>query len=258
MNINPETSDFNIVSYHKGVTRTRDIIPHGEYLDKSPTSIVYKHRDIKGLVIKTSYKNIQPEYELDRDLIHPNLVNTIALYKKIYSINRIRYELVLKEIVGIAVGDFFCKVEKLLECKSVIEIIRDVQNMVKYLFDKELVWKDLNHGNIFITPEQKIMILDLERWEKVKNLKDRMLILLEGSNNIIYCVFVFCTSFNLDKEELSLRSRFGDQISTMMKEKLTEIKKIEDDKLDSFKDTFFNQIVDEYKLRCSDILISKI
>lgn len=269
----------NVVTYYKNETRTRDLIPaKKDTIDCGSTTAVYEHRDYADLVIKKG-----SSFTVERDFLikekignHPNLVEHIALYKKIYpKSGKVKFKLLMKKIDGVILSRFNnpFKPLKPLEDKIIIKNIEQIRDLCLFLFNKQISWSDVNSRNIFITNEkQDIMIIDFEVWSEIKDSAVLCIdLLLRETRTIIENLITRCSSLTINyfltedefqnTELIQKHSRLAKKVIDSIEIDDTELKKINLMKsttdFEIYIHTQFDKVIQEFKKASLELSDSK-
>lgn len=173
------------IEYKKGDIKTRDIVPtEKEILGEGAYGKVYVHLNNKQLVVKKSHVNIAKEYKIGLELDHPCLVKPHYLFIKKYSNGTSKYQMVMEKIDGCSIRTLD-KHEKKLTCEQILMILIQAKGCCIYLYNQNVVWGDVNRGNIFLTNDNRLMICDFGCWRIEREPINKATGLLGCTMNII-------------------------------------------------------------------------
>lgn len=147
--------------------------------------VVYEHGKKKNCAVK---KGDIAEYEIGAELDHPNLAKTYQLYTKKYDTDKREKNLfVMEKVQGKNMNYYFGYHGHgpALPNQNVFKLLSQAKDCCGYLFDQNVVWCDVNDGNIFIEDKTKnLKLIDFGFWTKEANPKQRGLNLLFGAMEI--------------------------------------------------------------------------
>lgn len=149
-----------IITYVKGETPTAQLVPTNKNtIGTGAFGGVHIHREDKNLVVKKSHHNITREFELGHKLDHPCIAKSQQLYIKQYTpgVNG-TYKLVMDKIEGTNIH------QQKLPSDKISSLLKETKDTVKYLFEQNIYWQDVNATNIFVTQDGHLKICDLGFW----------------------------------------------------------------------------------------------
>lgn len=169
--------DESITVYKKGQTKTRNIVPTiKKELGSGGHGEVYAHREVPDTVVKKTFANLDEEFALGHNLDHSCLIKSHHLFKKQYPDARVKSKMLMEK----AKGQTIDKVENLND-QTAINMLKQAKDCCNYLYNNKTYWKDVNEGNIFVTPENNLKICDFGEWKVLEHQGKRALFLLLGS-----------------------------------------------------------------------------
>lgn len=183
------------ISYIKGKIKTKELIPtKKEKLGKGTSGIVHVAKNDSSKIVKKSNINIEKEYKIGKKLNHINLMKTDQLYiKKYQNGKKTKYKLVAEKITGRQLSNIY-NLNKKNSKDVTLKLIEQAKDLCcNYLFDENIVWKDVNAENLFIEKESnKLKIIDFGHWEEIEEPNEKTFSLLTGAMEI--CGWIVKTS----------------------------------------------------------------
>src|SRR5262249_14873938 len=127
---------------------------------------VYVYEDDPNVAVKKSHPSqrqsfgrdiYKKEYEMGKRMDHPVLAKTYDMKSKEKN-GMIKHKLMIEKIEGVNIY------KSHLTKEQAIKLIEDAKSCCLYLLQQRIIWKDVNDGNIFITPEGHLKICDFGLW----------------------------------------------------------------------------------------------
>lgn len=177
-----------IIKYEKGKTKTKDVVPtEKSSIGAGVGGKVYVHKKSKKLVVKKACYNMENEFEVGKRIKgHPLFVETYDLYIKCYPATPARkdkHKLVMDRVIGLELTARmkYSKIDK----EKTLNILESLKSGISFLYDKEVVWRDVNSGNIMITADHQAKIIDYGMWEIEQDPEVRTKLLLTGAVEVV-------------------------------------------------------------------------
>lgn len=185
--------DRKIVTYHSGKTSLSIpmIKETSGTLGWGHQGVVKVYRHDHSIAIKKTLGSFAQdvflnEFELGSILNHPQILSTGNLYKKVNPEGKVsKLKLVMERVFGTTLYELAKDPEK--KDKDLIsKWINQAKDCCLYLFDMKIVWDDLYGGNLFITSQGNLKLIDLGRWRKEENIEKRAEGLLRASQDLVF------------------------------------------------------------------------
>lgn len=173
--------------YMKGITKTYTLVPaQKRELGRGATSKVHIHATHPEWVVKKAIGvSLADEYAFGVRLRHPMLVAQHGYFVKDFPNGATKDKIVMDRIEGQTINNFY-NTGGTLDNDTLGRFILAVADCARYLFEEGVIWGDLNHGNIFITPDKKMVkVIDYERWVTEENRAYRATGLMLGAITIL-------------------------------------------------------------------------
>lgn len=262
------------IIYKHGEVKSRDVIPRNKNKRLGKGNVadaVYEHgKDSKLAVKKGDFK----EYEIGATLRHPNLAKTYQFYKKTGKKNlqgneRVVNRFVMDKVEGKSMTNYY-RSGNVLSNKEAVKLLTQAKDCCGYLFDQNVVWKDVNDGNIFIENKSKnLKLIDFGFWKKEEDPKKKGLELLlgamelsgwvirntekgkSGENNVGAQAFrsqvLFPEKFFGEKIDYKqIVSYFGPSYQEL-KPVIEKMEKMNDEELKIFVTSYFDHVIAEFE-----------
>lgn len=168
-NDNP-TGIAGIIHYEKG--KTKEVVPTSkdDFLGRGNFGAVYVHGNNPELVVKKAVLfNLENEFAVGKRINgHPLFVNTHNLYVKNYPEDsgyqpEPKQKIVMDRVRGESLTKFLSVTSK-IDKEKTIATLESLKSGISFLYDKEVVWCDVNDGNILFTPDNHPKIIDYGMW----------------------------------------------------------------------------------------------
>ena len=262
-----------IITYIKGETKTRDIIPtKKEVLGASHFNQVHEHQELSTLVVKKSKYSLEEEYKIGVKLNHSHFVKVHNLYMKKLLDGKSKNKLLMDKVEGQTLGAYNYKNQRISN-ETVQRLLEQAKHCCLYLSNQDIIWKDLNSGNIFIVPNKNephcddLMLIDFEAWKTVENPKTCTYHLLMGAIQLVGGIISTSSlGYDLKKQAQIILPQefFGRQIlfseaflieplylfcpSGEQTKILKKIETLNDVECQNFLSDYFNQVINIFNL----------
>lgn len=172
------------IEYKKGERKTQDIVPTAEKLGEGASGRVYIHAEDNTLAVKKSQWNIEKEYGIGLTLDHPFLVKHHQLFIKKDPSGKMKYLMVMDRIAGHSIQTIRNEGKK-ISYLQLLSLLPQFKECCLYLYNQNIVWDDVNNGNIFITEDNHLKICDFGRWSRENDPIQKTTSLLIRAKNIV-------------------------------------------------------------------------
>lgn len=127
------------------------------------------------------------EYKIGATLHHPNLARTYQLYTEQYAPDekgvqkRDKNFIVMDKVEGKNMSHYYTR-NKIISPAQAAKLLNQAKDCCGYLFDQNIVWKDVNDGNIFIEKKtDNLKLIDFGMWRNEEDPKAKGFDLLFGA-----------------------------------------------------------------------------
>lgn len=238
-----------VTVYHKGIGKTRLIVPTGNEIGRGCHGVAYAHRDDPRLVVKKSEEDLVEEFETGYILNHPNINPTHHLYIKVYDVlkEQFKYKIEMEKVAGQTFTEL--RAERVsLSNEKIKQLIQETKKTCLYLFENGYVWGDMNPGNIMVD-DNGLKLIDFGYWHQEPDSTERTKGLLLGAMQILQNILA-CSEKYLQAENQIIQeypqlegiTRVTSQYYSNYRELITLINEM-DSKIDEVYQQLINQVV---------------
>ncbi len=227
------SSTCEIITYVKGEekTRSKEIQTH-EQLGKGGAGTVFSCVAKTDCVIKKSNFDLTYESQVGSLLDHRNLVRVYTLYIKQYP-ERLLYKLLMEKVEGKSLKDIRSiqvsnPSEKKITNEQLLDLTIQLKDCLLYLYQSKIIPVDTNLGNIMITHDNILKLLDFDYWRVETNNTVRAKRITRTFFDIISSL-IACSDFHpkvacstFEQHSLSAFSLSSSQENEDMKKNLTK------------------------------------
>lgn len=169
------------ISYTKGVTKTRTLVPTGEYLSCGAFGYVLVHRNDPTLVVKKLMERktvvFAQEFAIGASVNHPNIAKSFQYYIKKLPKNGSVHKIVMERVFGCSIMDF----QKPVSLELILKWLNQAKDCCLYLLSEDICWIDVSSSNVMITDDMNLKLVDFGQWFKREEDQEYLANLLYGS-----------------------------------------------------------------------------
>jgi hypothetical protein len=154
-----------IIHYQKGQTAENVPTKKDGCLGHGQFGGVYLHRNHANNVVKKG-RNLKNDFEIGNKVNgHELFGKTYDLFIKEYPSQDTKHKLEMEKIDGIELNKLYNNSDFKLNKKHTLSVLESLKSGVNFLYDKNVVWCDVNDGNALITKDGQLKIIDYGYWD---------------------------------------------------------------------------------------------
>lgn len=154
------------ITYTKGVTKTRTLVPTGKYLSCGAFGHVLVHRNDPTLVVKKSMDrktaDFAKEFAMGASLNHPNIAKSFQYYIKKLPENGSVHKIVMERVFGSPINNL----QKSISLELIVKWLNQAKDCCLYLLSEDICWIDVSSSNVMITDDMNLKLIDFGPWFK--------------------------------------------------------------------------------------------